>query len=467
MSWLLNIAYILLLIAVSPVLLYRMLAHGKYRDGWGEKLLGRLPARSSYRPCLWFHAVSVGEVLQLQSVLRELEPQLPGHDFVITTTTVTGLSVAREKFAADRHHVCYFPLDFSWAVGRALDVIQPRAIVLVELELWPNFIAAAGRRGIPLALINGRISERSFRGYRRIRVLMRWLLQRFETLAVQNETYGRRLTELGAPADRVVVTGSIKFDGVNTNRNNPQTAELRRSFGIGQTERVFVAGSTQAPEEDVALQSWMSLREEFPELRLILVPRHKERFEEVAELVRSHGLPLQRRTEKSNIAVGNAVPGVPRLLTDPDHHRGRSLQADRPAGQSQKTPILLLDTLGELGVCWGLADVAFVGGSLTRRGGQNMIEPAAYGAAVLFGPNTWNFRDVVELLLNSGAARVVADREELTNTVGELLRDEAAAVKQGQIAQRLVVAQQGATAKTSELLVQLAGPIDVSQSRAA
>jgi 3-deoxy-D-manno-octulosonic-acid transferase len=445
MSWLLNIAYILLLLAVSPILLYRRLVYSKYRDGWAEKLLGRLPPRSSDRPCVWFHAVSVGEVLQLQSVLKELEPRLPGYDFVITTTTVTGLSVAREKFAADHHHVCYFPLDFSWAVNCALDVIRPQAIVLVELELWPNFISAAGRRGIPLALINGRIGERSFHGYRRIRFLMRWLLQWFETLAVQNETYGQRLIELGAPPDRVVVTGSIKFDGVNTDRDNSQTAELRRSFGIDPANRVFVAGSTQAPEEEFALQSWMSLREEFPELRLILVPRHKERFEEVAELIESYGLPLLRRTE----AKGE-----------------RRVSTLRSSG-SRTAPILLLDTLGELNACWGLADVAFVGGSLTRRGGQNMIEPAAYGAAVVFGPNTWNFRDVVEMLLNQGAARVVADREELESTVGELLSDRAAAAKQGQTAQQLVVSQQGATAKTCELLVELVGQITASQSRAA
>ena len=263
----------------------------------------------------------------------------------------------------------------------------------------------------------------------------------------------------------IVVIILIQF--IPVNRDNPQTAELRRSFGIGQTDRVFVAGSTQAPEEDFTLQTWMSLREEFPELRLILVPRHKERFEEVADLVKARGLPLLRRTEASGSTVGNTVPGVPRLLTDAERHRGRSLKVDQTADQSDAAPIILLDTLGELGACWGLADVAFVGGSLTRRGGQNMIEPAAYGAADLFGPNTWNFRDVVELLLNSQAARVVADREELTQTVGELLRDGVTATKQGQIAQRLVVAQQGATAKTSELLVRLAGPIDVSQSRAA
>jgi 3-deoxy-D-manno-octulosonic-acid transferase len=445
MSWLLNIAYILLLLAVSPVLLYRRLVHGKYRDGWSEKLLGQLPPRSSDRPCIWFHAVSVGEVLQLQSVLNELESRLPGYDFVITTTTVTGLSVAREKFAADHYHVCYFPLDFSWAVNRALDVIGPQAVVLVELELWPNFIAAVGRRGIPLALINGRISERSFHGYRRIRVLMRWLLQRFSALAVQSETYGQRLIELGAATDRLAVTGSIKFDGVNTDRGNSQTAELRRSFGINPTDRVFVAGSTQAPEEDFALQTWISLREEFPELRLILVPRHQERFEEVAELVKSYDLSLLRRTE-TNSEQDVSIP---------------------PCDGNHECPVILLDTLGELNACWGLADVAFVGGSLTRRGGQNMIEPAAYGAAVVFGPNTWNFRDVVEMLLSQGAARVVADQEELTSTVGELLRDRAAAAKQGQTAQQLVVSQQGATAKTCELLVELVGPIKEAPMRAA
>jgi len=262
---------------------------------------------------------------------------------------------------------------------------------------------------------------------------------------VQSETYGQRLIELGAPPVRVVVTGSIKFDGVNTDRGNSQTAELRRSFGINPTDRVFVAGSTQAPEEDFALQTWMSLREEFPELRLILVPRHQERFEEVAELVKSYDLSLLRRTE-TNSEQDVSIP---------------------PCDGNHESPVILLDTLGELNACWGLADVAFVGGSLTRRGGQNMIEPAAYGAAVVFGPNTWNFRDVVEMLLNQGAARVVADQEELTSTVGELLRDRAAAAKQGQTAQQLVVSQQGATAKTCELLVELVGPIKEAPMRAA
>ncbi len=196
MCWLLNLAYTLLLAILSPVLAYRVLVLGKYRAGWGEKFLGRLPARKSDAECVWFHAVSVGEVLQLQTVVRELAKSRPGWEIWITTTTHTGLAVAREKFP--QQHVSFFPLDFSWAVRSAIRRVRPSAIVLVELELWPNFIRAASEAEIPLALINGRISENSFRGYRRIGFLMRNLLRRFELLAVQSETYAERLKELGA-----------------------------------------------------------------------------------------------------------------------------------------------------------------------------------------------------------------------------------------------------------------------------
>ena len=485
MSWLLNLIYFLLLAVLSPVLIYRMLAHGKYRDGWAQKLLGRLPRRNSTAPCLWFHAVSVGEVLQLQTILQELEPRLPGYDFVITTTTVTGLAVAREKFSEPQHHVCYFPLDFSWAVNRALDRIRPSTVVLVELELWPNFIMAVHRRKIPLALVNGRISENSFRGYRRIRPLMQKLLIRFDTLAVQNEQYRRRLIVLGAPRNRIVVTGSVKFDGVQTDRNNPQTLELRTSFGIQDSDRVFIAGSTQAPEEQYALDTWLLLRQEFPELRLILVPRHQERFDEVAALVKKRGLSLVRRTETYCAAEqrashkpeqrashkpeqrashkperGVSAPRFVASKTGIGDHKDRPAYADRSGdgGGAESAPILLLDTLGELNACWGLANIAFVGGSLTRRGGQNMIEPSAYGAAVLFGQNTNNFRDVVDLLLAERAARVVVDSSDLTRTVRSLLSDRDSAEHQGKIAQRLVLTQQGATKRTAELIVDLQIP---------
>ena len=431
MPWILNLAYVALLLAVSPVLLYRRWVHGKYRDGWSEKLWGRLPERDGSRPCLWLHAVSVGEVLQLRPLMNLLTSQRPGWDFVITTTTRTGLDVAKKEFA--QHTVCYCPLDFSWAVRRAIARVKPSAIVLVELELWPNLVLTANRLGVPLALINGRVSEKSFRGYRRIRPLISRLLSGFELLAVQNEEYADRLRTLGAPNERLHLTGSIKFDGVKSDRANAKTSELRQFFGLRSDERIFIAGSTQAPEESFALDTWQTLRSEFPNLRLILVPRHKERFDEVAALVISRGLTLQRRSNE--------------VSTSGD--------------------VLLLDTLGELGACWGLAEVAFVGGSLTQRGGQNMLEPAAFGAAVLFGPNTWNFRDIVEQLLSRDSARVVRSADELTSTVRMLLRDSAEAIQLGSRARDFVATQQGAAARTVDLLLRLPLPPAMLQSRAA
>jgi 3-deoxy-D-manno-octulosonic-acid transferase len=430
LSWILNGVYLALITLLSPLLLFRRVVHGKYRDGWAEKLLGRLPTRASSAPCLWLHAVSVGEVLQLKAVMPALEAAHPSCEFYISTTTATGHAVARREFP--QHEICYFPLDFSWAVRRAIARIRPTAVVLVELELWPNFIRAVAQAGVPLILINGRISQHSFRGYRRIRPLMRRLLSAFQRLAVQNDIYAQRLRELGAPAERIVVTGSIKFDGVATDRQNARTEELRQFFGIEPGQRVFIAGSTQHPEEDYALETYLQLHREFPGLRLLLVPRHQERFEEVAQMVQRHGLPLIRRSRPP-----------------------ASAEADTERNRSKPPAVLLLDTLGELSACWGLADIAFVGGSLTKRGGQNMIEPAAYGAAVLFGPNTQNFRDVVEALLSQDAARVVTDGAHLTATVRELLQQPAAARELGATAQQVVLAQRGAAAKTVAIIAEL------------
>jgi 3-deoxy-D-manno-octulosonic-acid transferase len=452
MSWLLNFAYGLLVLVVSPVLLYRVMVLGKYRAGWGEKFLGRLPLRASRNYCVWFHAVSVGEVLQLQTVVKELKRAQPDWEIWITTTTHTGHAVAREKFPGET--VCYFPLDFSWAVRNAIRRVRPSMIVLVELELWPNFIRESHRSNVPLALINGRISERSFTGYRRIRFLMRSLLSKFDRLAVQSETYGDRLIQLGAPPERVTVTGSIKFDGVRPDRNNPQTNELRRSFEISDEERIVIIGSTQDPEEAYALDAYQSLKAEFPLLRLILVPRHKERFEEVARLVVDRGCSLLRRSAlKEEGERGRRGEGE---IQKPEA-RGQGSRNAKDKGQRTKDqPVLLLDTLGELSACWGLAEIAFVGGSLTNRGGQNMLEPSGYGAGVLFGPNTRNFRDVVELLLSHDAAKVVANADELSSAIRHWLLHPEEAAGYGQRAQKLVLSQQGATRKTVELLEAIA-----------
>lgn len=420
----LDAVYLALAVCASPLLVWRRLVQGKDRRGNVEKWLGRGEARTGDAPCLWLHAVSVGEVLQLKPVLEELRSARPDVELVISTTTVTGHDVAREKYPGCR--VIFFPLDVSWAVRAAFARIRPTAVALVELELWPNFLAEARRRGVPVGVINGRLSERSHRGYQRLGFLARRMFGSLSFAAVQSAEYAGRFASLGVLAERIEITGSIKFDRIEADRKNPRTAELGRSLGIAPGDRVLIAGSTQDPEERIALDVWRSLRTEYPDLRLILVPRHKERFEEVARLVESLGLPLLRR---SAVRSGEAV------------------------ADASRQPVLLLDTLGELAACWGLADVAFVGGSLTRRGGQNMIEPAAYGAAVLFGPNTWNFRDIVALLLGADAARVVRDEVELREAARVLLREEAARRSMGDRARELVLAQQGATARTVRRIV--------------
>ncbi|MBS0261494.1 MAG: 3-deoxy-D-manno-octulosonic acid transferase [Planctomycetes bacterium] len=426
LAWLLNSIYVALLLVYVP---FRWVVRRKGIAGWKQKFLGQVPLRSGARPCLWLHAVSVGEVVQLQSILRDLSSRHPELEVVISTTTPTGYDVARQRYA--QHSVFYFPFDFSWAVNAALSRINPTAIALVELELWPNFVLAAAKREIPLALINGRITERSFRGYSRIRPLMRTLLRKLSVVAVQSELYATRLINLGADPAQMHITGSIKFDGVETQRSHPRTAALREYFGLRDDEVVFIAGSTQDPEERYALESYQTLRARDPRLRLILVPRHKERFDEVARLVTGEfRLPLVRRSGQAGADTTRSTP------------------PDTP-------PVLLLDTLGELSYCWGLADIAFVGGSLTQRGGQNMIEPAGFGAAVLFGPNTWNFKDVVELLLTHDAARVVHSGAELTFRLAELLADADGARQLGHRARDLVTAQAGATGRTVELLAGL------------
>lgn len=440
LGWLFNLAYLALLAAISPWLVYRGLTQGKYRQGWAEKLWGAVPPRTGNRPCLWLHAVSVGEVLQLKSLIDGLARQQPELEFVISATTSTGYELARERYPACR--VVYYPLDFSWSVGRALDRLRPTAIGLVELELWPNFLRAASLREIPVLLINGRITERSFRGYRRFRPLIRSMLARVRQLLVQNAIYAGRFLELGADAEKTTIIGSIKFDGVETDRNNLRTCALRRLFALRDDETVFIAGSTQAPEERYALDAWLAAREKHLPLRLILVPRHKERFDEVARLVEEeYRLPLLRRSHR----IG---------------HTHNDIAGTLPLG----TPVILLDTLGELSACWGLADIAFVGGSLTRRGGQNMIEPAAYGAAVMFGPNTWNFKDAVELLLGHEAAVVVHDASELSAELHQLLDDPSLARRRGSDAQRLVVQQRGATERT---LAQIRLALDAGRKSAA
>jgi len=437
-SYLLNLAYLLLILAVSPWLVYQAIRKGKYREGFAAKLLGRVPRRESEGTCVWLHAVSVGEVNLLGTLVEEIARQRPDWQCVVSTTTMTGMALAKKKFP--HLSVFYCPLDFTWAVAAAMRRIRPRLLVRAELELWPNLVRAARRSGASVAVVNGRLSEHSFRGYRRIRPLVARLLRQVDLVAVQDETCAERFRRLGAPEGTVRVTGSMKYDGAETDRNNPVTTRLAKLAGLAPDDVIFLAGSTQEPEEQVVLGAWRALLSTWPRLRLILVPRHPHRFEAVARLLDASGLRWQRRSELEGRA--------------PD-----------PAAR-----VLLVDAVGELGAWWGTTRIAFVGGSLGDRGGQNMIEPAAYGAAVCFGPNTRNFRDVVAALLAHDAAVVVRDRRELTRFVRRCLEEPDYAATLGDRAGRMVATQLGATGRTVDLLAQLVdkqAPAHAGRSAAA
>ncbi|MBN1910294.1 MAG: 3-deoxy-D-manno-octulosonic acid transferase [Pirellulales bacterium] len=434
MPYLLNLLYLGLLIVVSPWLVWQAMTKGKYRAGFGEKFLGRAPRRKSAGPCCWLHAVSVGEVNLLGRLIEEIRLVDPRIECVISTTTRTGMELARKKYAD--HTVFYCPLDFSWAVRAAMRRIRPNVLVLAELELWPNLIRAAGEAGASVAVVNGRLGEKSFRGYLRIRRLVASVMRRIDLVATQDDTYAERFQLLGARPEAVQVTGSMKYDGAQTDRANPATRRLAQLAGFDPEDVVFLAGSTQEPEEQMALDVYRRLAPRWPRLRLVLVPRHPERFGAVARLLDASGVPWQRRTTL-------------------DEH---SASAD--------ARVLLVDVVGELGAWWGTSKIAFVGGSFGNRGGQNMIEPAAYGSAVSFGPNTWNFRDIVTTLLAHDAAVALPDVPALEAFVRRCLEEPDWADALGQRAATLVADQLGATARTAGLLTALLNRPDSDRAAA-
>ncbi len=434
MGYLLNLVYLAAILVASPYLFYSAIRYGKYREGWREKFFGSVPPRSGKDKCLWLHAVSVGEVNLLAPLIARWESLFPDWECVISTTTLAGFALARKRYAP--RTVFYCPLDFTWSTRRAIRRIRPDLLVLAELELWPNLIAAAKQAGVKVAIINGRLGDKSLRGYQRIGFITDKIMEQIDLIAAQNEEYAQRFRRLGARPSAVSVTGSIKFDGASTDRKNPATRRLADLAGFAETDRVFLAGSTQEPEESLAVNVFSRLSKSHPELRLVLVPRHAQRFEEVARMLDKSGLPWQRRS---------------------------SLEIE---GVNTQARILLVDVIGELGAWWGTAAIAFVGGSLGKRGGQNMIEPAAYGAAVSFGPNTWNFRDVVTMFLSRDAAVVVQNETEMETFVRRCLADAPFASHLGQNARALVLEQLGATDRTVQLLSSVANDAVLSRKAA-
>lgn len=418
-------------LAASPLLLARMAATGKYRPGLAERL-GRYPpalaAVGAGRP-VWLHAVSVGETVAALPLVAALRAARPSTPVVLSTVTPTGQATARAR-AREAAAVCYFPFDFAPVVRRALDVVRPRLVLLVETEIWPVFLLEAAGRGLPVGVVNGRISDRSFRRYRLALPLFRRCLRTLAFVGAQSAADAERFAALGAPADRTHVTGNLKIDQAAARQpGGPDPDALERALALPPGPRL-VAGSTHRGEEAALLAAFGRLRQETPELRLLLAPRHPERLPEVERLLAESGHRWARRSER---------PGLP----------------GEPAPD-----VVLVDTIGELAALYGLADLAFVGGSLVPVGGHNLLEPAAHGRAPLFGPHVHNFREVARALGEAGGAVPVPDAGAFAETAARLLADPAGRAALGARARAVVEAGRGATARTLRLVERVLGPVE-------
>jgi 3-deoxy-D-manno-octulosonic-acid transferase len=405
-----------------PYWLYQIFRHGKYRDGFAERM-GRVPARlmaagAGSRPgrVIWVHAVSVGEVLAVSGLVERMRQSFPQHRVLMSTTTDTGQELARKRFGEE--NVFYFPLDFAFAIRPYLRALRPELVVLVETEFWPNFLRLAQASGADVAVVNARISDRSWPRYHRFRWALRKMLKHVDLFLAQTQADSARLQSIGAEAGRVQVTGNLKFD-VSLPSPPPIVESLRRSLAAEKAGPVLVCGSTVEDEEPPLLKAFENLRVGHARAVMILAPRHPERFDEVAILLGQLGIPSFRRSL----------------------WQGESL-----AGR-----VLLVDTIGELAALYALADVAFVGGSLVPRGGHNIIEPAQYGVAIVTGNHTENFRDIVALFQSRDAVRIVG-LSELPLTLMQLLADDAERRALGQRALETMRSQMGATSRTLEAL---------------
>jgi len=430
MSLLLNLIYLSAMVLLSPWLAWRVVVQKKNRQGFGQKFFGRVPQRESDRQCIWFHAVSVGEVKLLKPVIDGILARSPETEIVVSSTTQTGRTLASELYPD--HLAFYSPADFSWALKNAFNRIRPTAIVLAELELWPNLIHLATAREIKVCVLNGRLSEKSSRGYSKFSFLCRPMFEKLAWVGAQSESYATRFVQNGCSPDRVTVTGSVKFDGVQTNRKNELTLRLRtvaRQAGIGKKSFTFLAGSTQAEEDLMVATAWKTAAAANDQLRLILVPRHPARVGKLTESLDAIDVPWILRSSIDDDAIRTSIPFSNKA-------------------RSALPPILIIDVIGELSGWWGVADSGFVGGSMGSRGGQSMIEPAGLGVPVCFGPNTANFSDTVEQLIENEAAEVVHDGKQLLAFMQWSLRTPHLASAMGQRAQQVVGRNAGAAARS-------------------
>jgi 3-deoxy-D-manno-octulosonic-acid transferase len=433
------------MLLLSPYFLLRGLIQGKYLGNIPERLGWRFPPElhdekspDSTEKAIWIHAVSVGEVLAVIPLAQKLKTRFPLLRLVVSTTTVTGQNLARERMPfADA--VFYFPLDWRGPVRRALAAARPAAVIVVETEIWPNFLRECRRADVPVIFVNGRLSERSFRGYGRallysaggIAGFLKKVLGDATLFLMQSKEDAARLIALGAPGERVLVTGNLKYDLADASES-PLSAWLEAELARGNRHPVIVAGSVLADEEILVLRAFANVEREFPRALLILAPRKPEQFDSAAAIVAKTGRKLLRRRDLIFNGGGNA-------------------SLPEPAG------VFLLDSLGELAGLYRLADVVFVGGSLVPSGGHNILEPAAFSKVPLYGPSMENFREMSGRFLDAGAAIQVKSPQDLGAAWGALLREPERAARMGTCARELVDRNRGATERVLKHIERVVG----------
>lgn len=429
-----NLLYLSAMLLVSPWIAYRAIAQGRYRRGVRQKLFGlrRSELSDSSKPTAWFHAVSVGEVNLIPGIVAAFKNRHPHWRVVVSCSTDTGYDLARERLAKTETTVFFCPLDFTWAVRRTIKTLQPQLLVLTELELWPNLVRIASDSGCQCAIINARLSHKSGANYLRFQRYFKNTFARIAWIGCQDHDYAARFLACGAEKSAVTVTGSLKFDNAPSSRDTTEVHQRLDWSGAHPWHQILFAGSTHAGEEKIALDAYKKLYLEHPELRLAITPRHATRFDEVARLVESMGFECRRRSQSTAMAQ-DWGPNT----------------------------VILIDTIGELTHWWGTARIAFVGGGFGGRGGQNMLEPAGYGAAVCFGPNTKNFEDITRRLLAADGAVQLQKESDLAEFVARCLIDPPAADRLGIHAQAMVMSHRGATQRTMEHLAELAATREV------
>ncbi len=422
MRFVLDFLYLLAALAYSPVIIYRAVRHKRYRTGWAQRF-GKISRRSPAKKCIWIHAVSVGEVNAAKTVIEELQGRFSDFEIVISTTTDTGFARATNLFGKI-HQVFFFPFDFSTVMHRAFNNIRPAACLLMELEVWPNFVDIAYKLNVPVVVVNGRISDKSFSRYKWIKPVVKKIFRKVSLVLAQTNEYARRFIEIGALYENVIVTGSLKYDTAQITDRVEGAEALGRRLNIGD-EKLWIAGATGPGEEKIILEVFTKLQqqEKYKDLRLVIVPRKPERFDEVAQLITDVGFDFVRYSTIKNSELKT---------------------------QNLKLPVILGDTMGDLRKFYSLSTVIFVGRSLVPMGGSDMMEAAALGKCTIFGPYAFNFQQTVDALLKNNGAVMVEDEGQLLKIMQKCLGESDYAQKIAINGREVIKKNQGATQKTIE-----------------